>query len=94
MESAAPKKVEELDLQGQVCPATLLKALQTINKLKESLREGGTVLVIRTDHRDATVTIPGAASSMRFDVSVTKEKSWYRITVACHAAAKDEGKSN
>lgn len=77
----------EVDLRGQVCPATLLKALQELNRLRDALKSGATVLVILTDHRDATVTIPDAASSMGYEVAVKKEGSHYRIAIAGHGAA-------
>jgi TusA-related sulfurtransferase len=83
--------VVELDLRGQVCPATLLKALQALNRLKDPLKSRDAVLVIVTDHRDATATIPDAASSMGYDVAVSKEESHYRITVCAPAGRTAEG---
>ena len=77
--------------RGQVCPATLLKALQELNRLRDCLRSGTTVLVILTDHRDATVTIPDAASSMGYGVEVKKVGPHYRIAIAGHPAGSPAG---
>ncbi len=81
----------EVDLRGQICPATLLKALQEINRHKEALRAGTTILVVLTDHRDATVTIPDAASSMGYGVAVKKDGPHYRVVIGRHGAAEGPG---
>ncbi len=82
MASGAAAESVRCDLRGQVCPATLIKSLQMLNAMKDGLRSSEKVLVILTDHRDATVTIPDAAASMGYDVDVAKEGSHYRITVS------------
>ncbi|MCL4457936.1 MAG: sulfurtransferase TusA family protein [Nitrospirae bacterium] len=70
-----------LDIRGQICPACLLISLKEINRHKETLRCGGANLIVKTDHRDATRTIPDAATAMGYTVSVEKKKGYYEITV-------------
>jgi TusA-related sulfurtransferase len=73
--------VISLDIRGQICPACLLISLKEINKHKGLLRNGETNLIVKTDHRDATRTIPDAATAMGYAVSVEKKKGYYEITV-------------
>ncbi len=91
MTSGLETKTVEVDLRGQVCPATLLKALQELNRFRDSLKSGASVLVVITDHRDATVTIPDAASSMGYAVAVKKQNAHYRIVIARHGVAQRRG---
>lgn len=74
----------ELDLRGQICPATLLVALREINARREDLREGKIRIVILTSNRDSTVTIPGAAANMGYEVSVENTGNAYRIVIGRH----------
>ncbi len=74
-------KSVNLDLRGQVCPATLLKSLKCLNEMKGELSAGSSRLTILTDHRDATLTVPEAAGNMGYTVTVTKEDRHYVITV-------------
>ena len=74
-------KSVSLDLRGQICPATLLMSLKRLNEMKGELKTGASRLTILTDHRDATVTVPEAASNMGYAVSVTKQDRHYVITV-------------
>jgi TusA-related sulfurtransferase len=68
-----------LDIRGQICPACLLVTLKEIYSRKELLRSGEAMLVVRTDHRDATRTIPDAVSAMGYHVNVSKVKNYYEI---------------
>ena len=70
-----------LDILGQACPACLLVALREINENRDKLKKGDIEIVIRTDHRDATRTIPDAAIAMGYAVFVEKKKGYYEITV-------------
>lgn len=74
-------KLVSLDLRGQICPATLLMSLKRLNELNGELKMGASRLAILTDHREATVTVPEAASNMGYAVSVTKQDRHYVITV-------------
>lgn len=75
------KKKIDFNILGQVCPACLLVALKEINENRDRLRRGETEIVIRTDHRDATRTIPDSAKAMGYDVDVRKIKTYYEIRV-------------
>lgn len=74
-------EVINLDIRGQICPACLLISLKEINKHKGLLRNGEAILIVKTDHRDATRTIPDAATAMGYSVAVEKKKGYYEITV-------------
>ena len=68
-----------LDIRGQICPACLLVTLKEIYSRKELLRSREAMLLVRTDHRDATRTIPEAAFAMGYHVNVSKVKNYYEI---------------
>ncbi|MEJ2685487.1 MAG: sulfurtransferase TusA family protein [Candidatus Sulfobium sp.] len=70
-----------LDIRGQICPACLLITLSELNSNRERLTEASARLVIKTDHRDATRTIPGAALAMGYGVAVTQKERYYEITL-------------
>lgn len=70
-----------LDIRGQICPACLLITLREINNNMARLRAGGTRLIVKTDHRDATRTIPGAATAMGYDINVAKKDGYYEIAI-------------
>jgi TusA-related sulfurtransferase len=76
------KKTLELNIQGQVCPACLLVALKEINTHSHQLRQGMVELTVRTDHRDATRTIPDSARAMGYDVEIRKVSTYYEIRVS------------
>ena len=71
----------ELDILGQVCPACLLVVLRQINMYRERLRDGKTRLVVRTDHRDTTRTVPASAQKMGLGVEVRKVATYYEIII-------------
>ncbi|MDY6849944.1 MAG: sulfurtransferase TusA family protein [Geoalkalibacter sp.] len=81
MESREIVEVVDLNILGQVCPACLLVALDALNNHEESLRCGTKRLVVRTDHRDSTRTIPKAARKMGYEVEVKKVDSCYEISI-------------
>lgn len=71
----------ECDIRGQICPSTLLTTLRELNRLKAPLREGAVQLVIKTDSRDATSTIPHAARNMGYQVAVEKCLGYYQLVI-------------
>lgn len=75
------KEIIDVNILGQACPACLLVALKEINTYHERLRAGEAELIIRTDHRDATRTIPESVRAMGYAVSVKKVKTFYEIRV-------------
>ncbi|MEJ2697556.1 MAG: sulfurtransferase TusA family protein [Candidatus Sulfobium sp.] len=70
-----------LDIRGQICPACLLITLSELNSNRERLTGAKARLVVKTDHRDATRTIPGAALAMGYGVTVVQKERHYEITL-------------
>jgi TusA-related sulfurtransferase len=75
----------ELDIRGQICPSSLLMALREINARQAQIKRGTVRLLLMTDNRDATTTIPETARNMGYDVDVDKQRGYYRITIVCKA---------
>ncbi|MBN2332950.1 MAG: sulfurtransferase TusA family protein [Deltaproteobacteria bacterium] len=71
----------QFDIRGQICPSSLLVALREVNKRQQEIKAGRQHLILLTDNRDATTTIPEALINMGYNVSVAKEGSYYVITV-------------
>ena len=71
----------EFDMRGQICPSTLLTALQEINMHSALLQAGEVILFFKTDIREATVTIPESAANMGYAVAVRKEQGYYIVEV-------------
>ena len=71
----------EIDMRGQVCPSTLLVAMDNMNKQQAGLKNGSLRLLIKTDNREATNTIPGTAESMGYSVQVTSMDGYYQIEI-------------
>jgi TusA-related sulfurtransferase len=80
MTENAPRIIE-FDICGQICPSTLLVALREINKNIGELNSGSARLLIKTDNRDATNTIPGAAGNMGLQVDVSKSGAIYNLLI-------------
>lgn len=80
--SAKNDHIVEYNLCGQICPSTLLVALREINKNISQLKSGDVKLLFKTDNRDSTNTIPGAAGNMGLKVDVQKLESHYEIFVS------------
>jgi len=81
--NTAPRSPEELllDIRGQICPSSLLTALREVNRHQQLLREQQGILVILSDHRDATVTIPEMVKNMGYQVQIFHEAGHYRIVI-------------
>lgn len=80
MTENAPRIIE-FDICGQICPSTMLVALREINTHIRELNSGSARLLIKTDNRDCTNTIPGAAGNMGFQVEVSKAGALYTILI-------------
>lgn len=72
----------EFDITGQICPATLLIALREINSNMSAIKSGAARLLIRTDNRDCTNTIPEAAGNMGLTAAVEKSDGGYTILIS------------
>jgi TusA-related sulfurtransferase len=75
------EQIVELDVRGQVCPSTLLATLREVTRRRSEIRAGALRLVIRTDNRNATVTVPQAAADMGLLAQVSKEQGSYLIVI-------------
>ena len=74
-------EVIEHDIRGQVCPSTLLIALQEINRHQARLRDGSIELRLLTDNRDCLVTIPESARNMGYAAEVARDGAHYVIEI-------------
>lgn len=82
MQSEESPRIIEIDVIGQLCPSTLLIALENMNIHQKALKSGGVCLRIKTDNRDATETIPSTAGNMGFKVVVSKQSGYYNIEIS------------
>ena len=74
-------EIIEKDIRGQICPSSLLLALREINKNFDRLANGALEIVVLTDNRDATGTIPTTVENMGLHSEVEKIAGYYRILV-------------
>ena len=81
MEGERKRKEIVVDVRGQVCPSTLLVALDHMNNYEDELFGGTMTLIILTDNRNAITTIPGTVKNMGYEVSVEKPGKHYRIAI-------------
>lgn len=81
METRDIVETVDLNILGQVCPACLLVVLKALNQHEQSLRSGKTRLLVRTDHRDSTRTVPESARKMGYLVEVKKTEQHYEISI-------------
>ncbi|HER63019.1 MAG TPA: sulfurtransferase TusA family protein [Desulfobacteraceae bacterium] len=81
MKTRQSENIIVYDIRGQICPSCLLFALREVNELREALKEGRIEILIKTDNRDATSTIPDAVSSMGYDCSIEKKEGFYEIRI-------------
>ena len=79
--STAAPNIIELNIFGQVCPSCLLITLKTVNTHSAALREKAVEVVILTDDRQATSTIPEAVSRMGYQCAVDSTERGYRIRI-------------
>lgn len=71
----------QLDIHGQICPSCLLLTLKAINEHAARLRAGTLEILVLTDDRQATATIPEAAQRMGYRSEVTPDAEGYRIRI-------------
>ena len=69
------------DMRGQICPSTLLTALQEVNNHREALLAGSRTLHFLTDNVEATMTIPESVENMGYMVRVEKRKGYFEIEI-------------
>jgi TusA-related sulfurtransferase len=76
-----PVNTIHLDINGQICPSCLLLTLKALNQHADAVRDGATEIVVTTDDRQATATIPDAVHKMGYESEVTRLTDGYRIRV-------------
>lgn len=77
-------KTISLDIRGQICPSCLLLTLKQLNQSAAAVRGGEAEVVVVTDDRQATSTIPTMAERMGYRQEVTRldgEAGLYRIRI-------------
>lgn len=75
-----------MDVRGQVCPATLLVAMAKMNEHRDELLTGQAWLLVISDNRHATATIPETARNMGYEAKVQQEIGYYTIRIGIRAA--------
>ena len=71
----------DLDIRGQICPSCLLLTLKEVNRHAAAIRCGATEIVVTTDDRQATATIPSTVDRMGFRTDVVRVDGTYRIRI-------------
>lgn len=74
-------EILQLDIHGQICPSCLLLTLKALNEQASRLRAGALEILVLTDDRQATATIPEAAQRMGYRSEVTQDAEGYRIHI-------------
>ena len=81
MKNQEPENIIIHDIRGQICPSCLLFTLREVNEQRSALKNNNLQILIKTDNRDATTTIPDAVSSMGYDSTVEKKEGYYEIRI-------------
>lgn len=71
----------DIDIRGQICPSCLLLALKELNQNGPAIRAGQTELIVVTDDRQATATIPSTADRMGFGTEIKRIDGGYCIRI-------------
>lgn len=71
----------QLDIHGQVCPSCLLLTLKALNRHGSAVRAGQTEIIVMTNDRQATTTIPEAVDKMGYKAEISKQENSYRIRI-------------
>jgi TusA-related sulfurtransferase len=72
-----------IDIRGQICPSCLLLTLKALNQNGAAIRSGNTEIIVVTDDRQATATIPATADRMGFRAAVQRlEDGSYQIRIS------------
>lgn len=75
----------EFDIRGQICPSSLLLVLREVNARREALMNESCQILVATDNRDATGTIPATIESMGLAAVLEKKDDHYQILIRKHA---------
>lgn len=75
------KETVDIDIRGQICPSCLLLTLKALNQRIDEVRAGEVEIVVTTDDRQATSTIPVTVDRMGFSAEVSRLADAYRIRI-------------
>jgi len=78
-------EILRLDIRGQICPSCLLLTLKALNEHANRLRADTLEVVVITDDRQATATIPETSAKMGYRAEVDRLDAAYRIRIRIHA---------
>ena len=81
MKNQKPENIIIHDIRGQICPSCMLFTLREVNEQRSALKNNNLQILIKTDNRDATTTIPDTLSSMGYDSTVEKKEGYYEIRI-------------
>lgn len=70
-----------LDIRGQICPSCLLIALKEVTNNADKINSKEFSILILSDDRHATATIPDAVHAMGFSTAVNKKDAGYEILI-------------
>lgn len=70
-----------LDIRGQICPSCLLIALKEVTTNADKINAKEFSILILSDDRHATATIPDAVHAMGFSTTVDKTDAGYKIVI-------------
>lgn len=70
-----------LDIRGQICPSCLLIALKEVTKNADKINAKQLSVLILSDDRHATATIPDAVHAMGFSTVINKTDAGYEIVI-------------
>jgi hypothetical protein len=74
-------KTIDIDIRGQICPSCLLLTLKELNLNSAAVRAGHTEIVVTTDDRQATTTIPVTVERMGFRSTVVRMDDGYLVRI-------------
>jgi TusA-related sulfurtransferase len=75
------KQTIDIDIRGQLCPSCLLLTLKELNHCGAAVRAGDAEIVVTTDDRQATATIPATVDRMGYGAEVARLDDVYRIRI-------------
>jgi len=72
----------KLDIRGQICPSCLLLTLKEITAHADKINNGEYSVLVISDDRHATATIPDAVHNMGFSSKTEKVDGDYHILIS------------
>jgi hypothetical protein len=75
------KQTIDIDIRGQLCPSCLLVTLKELNRCGTAVRAGEAEIMVTTDDRQATATIPATVDRMGYGAEVVRLEGVYRIRI-------------